>query len=207
MGYFEKRRRMKAPIQSSTFDGLAGMSTAERLVDRILCCGGELEVAFEAGKALFLATPGNPSARVGPDFFERPWKWLAAVAEAAESEEHWLVGAKIALMCHLWNHSLLKHDFRLEIGSLVPTPPEVEAQIYEAGIGCLRRLPPESRLGGDAQGEFIVRDTQLRVASQLLQLAQDGTPIAAETRVIAESMLDSQGSRQDGIFRIDDKPR
>jgi hypothetical protein len=149
-------------------------------MDRILGCGGSLGAAHEAGQAVFLATPTDPSARVEPDFLGRPWKWLAAVAEAALAEGHWGVGAKIALVCHLWNHAIIATDPGVQMGSLVSTPPEIEARIYRAGVGCLRNLPSRHRLFADAGGEFLAGDAQSRLEGQLTQMAARRSPISHE---------------------------
>jgi hypothetical protein len=187
LSLFERRHRVQQTKQPSISGSNSGIAAVEPLIDRILGCGGSLTAAHQAGKAIFLATPRNPSGNVEPDFLERPWKWLADTAEAAEAEGRWEVSAKIALACHLWNHTILATDPKIQVGSLVPTPPDAEARIHEVGVRCLRDLPPQQQLYADSGGAFLVGDARSRIARQLLRLAEQGLQVTPEARLLAEA--------------------
>jgi hypothetical protein len=155
----------------------------ERLVDRVLSCGGDIGDAYEAGRAIHLAAPvgdwsGPPDATSGQvEVRHRPWAWLATVANAAEAGGHDMISGKIALFCFLWNRMLVPKDPRM--GTALPEAPKpVEAGIYATGLRCLLRLPAGYRLGGDLRGEFLVRDARLRTAAGLILLYEAGVPVS-----------------------------
>lgn len=128
-----------------TFDGLVGRENAKRLVasflDKVL--KGDMEPIGDAAQAIHFAPPGgDPNGPIPSDYFEAPWRWLAAVSERSARDGDYVLPAQIALMTDFWNRNILHDDPRYQLGRLTAPPRELEETIYTIALTNVTKLQP-----------------------------------------------------------------
>jgi hypothetical protein len=100
---------------------------------------------------------------------ERPWRWLAANARAAQGSDHEFVGFA-AFWAFMWKHSLEPNFGQYEkMNFLISSvPSEVCAELVKLNDESMRELSPDHVLFGDETGQFTAETLLSVIPSGLL---------------------------------------
>lgn len=131
-------------------------------------------IAQAGGVATFLDVV---TAQGDPD---RPWKWLAAVAERAAVEGELALVGRTYLFVHFWTGTvapLLGPDDRMRLG-LVDPAPATGTRLAVAAFEALRRLPGREVLVDHPSGVITVATVTICAALRIV--AVNGMPAGAE---------------------------
>lgn len=167
MGLFSKK---PAPAVVQSFDGVAGRHQLGSLLDAYLqrVEEGNIDAAGDVVQAIVRAKPGDPNARVGPDFFTAPWTWMAAVAEQAERDGEIKLCGQIGVFTAVWI-DIIDDDPRFAMGRLVEAPIATEQRIYRAALRSLIQLTPDAAMsrGSDPFRASVSVELIMRRVDQL----------------------------------------
>ena len=150
MGLFSKKPQpepQEAPITVTDAD----LPQASDLVLAFLTSVGNDRALHYAGLQIALAS-GAPTledvtaGRAPFSAIDRPWKWLAAVAERAASANDPLLAGRVAWLALFWTVTLAP---RMGIGNMIemrmdPPKGDVLPRIYTAAAQALPRLPGDA---------------------------------------------------------------
>ena len=187
MSLFRKPPSRPAPAPR-VFDGWEGRGEADRLATVFLkqAARNDVEAVASISQSIMSATPNDPGARVGMDFFTAPWAWLAAVAHRAESDENFQFAGRIGMMTEIWNRVILTNDPSIQMGRLVSAPLQLEAQIYGTALRCLTQLDPATPLVPDDAGNgWTASEAFNQLCATIETIASKGEPIDASVVALA----------------------
>lgn len=174
MGLFSKRPAPRPPSEPPVVITTSDLTQAGQLVPAFLAAVGNDPALHFAGSRIATAS-GAPTlaemaaGKAPSSGVHRPWRWLAAVAERADSTGDDLLVARIALMARFFVTALSP---RMALGNhlemRLDNPPQgVLRGIYATAVRALPRLPAGTVLVEHPTGTVTAGDVLLDCSNQL----------------------------------------
>lgn len=165
-----KRKQPKQQEGQSPWQPVVDMNTAKPVVLTLaktqMLNDAEKRAAIRAMARLSDRPPVEKIQAVfrdDPRVFERPWRWLLAVMQAAaDSGDYHLAVAALFWCCH-WTADLIPVIGKRNVGAyleleLDPITPDLKREILAVGVASARQLPEDTIIFDDGKDQVWVAD-------------------------------------------------
>lgn len=128
----------------------------------------------------------------GRDVGDKPWRWLALMAEVASNSGDAVLTARIAFFFMIFSQEIgpnLQLADLLDIGLEKQQPPASYASVLAYAITTLGSVDPDTTILQAPEARFHAGGMRALLADALLKQPDAGTPTEADARVIAASLI------------------
>lgn len=153
-----------------------------------------LEIARAGGSGSMADLLRDPRFLRDPntaDRLDRPWRWLAAVADEAARRGELMLVARICLFTEFWCGVIAPHLMladHMDIG-LGDAGPAARLAIAAVGLACLVRMDPAQLVPPHARDAVPVSSLWVECAVQVERAASEGAAVDGGLLAVARQVL------------------